>query len=294
MEGAQNVASDTNVHACAACKHQHRRCQFEACSLALYFPVNKTEEFQNAHRVYGVSNLIIILHSVPEHLRHKTPKTLILEATMRKEFSVHGSLAVQAQTSVLRLDELIDSYHAFTNFGVLLGQPRSEARGKQPVGCDKGKEMEDEEATADDLLAGDVTTSSRGSSSFVVALSFSNEQPYVPQRCHRVRQSARSKEDDILLHGRGNDEERVSVHGSLAVQVQTSVLISENEKELEFVKKQISFFKKMKRLIPNTYNHLYGRRCPKPPPTVESTSDANLVNETITQEDSFESTGESF
>lgn len=147
MEGRQNAANDANVHACAACKHQRKRCDSDVCPLAPYFPANKSEEFRNVHRIYGVTNLIRILHSVPEHLRHRTAETLILEAAMRKEFPVSGSLAVQAQTRVL---------------------------------------------------------------------------------------------------------------------------IHEYEKELEFVKKQIAFFKEMKRVIPHTYNHIYGSCLQPPPTTVES------------------------
>ncbi|KAI8553487.1 hypothetical protein RHMOL_Rhmol05G0019600 [Rhododendron molle] len=166
MEGLQNVANDANVHACAACKHQRQRCDSDVCPLALYFPANKIEEFQNVHRIYGITNLIRILHSVPEHLRHKTAETLILEAAMRKEFPVSGSLAVQAQTRAL---------------------------------------------------------------------------------------------------------------------------IHEYEKELEFVKKQIAFFKEMKRVIPHTYNHIYGSCLQPPSTTVESTRDAHLVSDAITGENNHES-----
>ncbi|KAF7143798.1 hypothetical protein RHSIM_Rhsim05G0019700 [Rhododendron simsii] len=170
MEGLQNVANDANLHACTACKHQRKRCDSDVCPLALYFPANKSEEFQNVHRIYGVNNLIRILHSVPEHLRHKAVETLILEATMRKEFPVSGSLAVQ---------------------------------------------------------------------------------------------------------------------------VQTRALIHEYEKELVFVKKQIAFFKEMKRVIPHTYNHIYGSCLQPPPATVESTRDANLVSDAIsTGENNHEPSGE--
>ncbi|KAF7143868.1 hypothetical protein RHSIM_Rhsim05G0020100 [Rhododendron simsii] len=170
MEGRQNAANDANVHACAACKHQRKRCDSDVCPLAPYFPAGKSKEFQNVHRIYGVSNLIRILHSVPEHLRHKTVETIILEATMRKEFPVSGSLAVQAQTRAL---------------------------------------------------------------------------------------------------------------------------IREYEKELEFVKKQIAFFREMKRVIPHTYNYIYGSCLQPPPPTVESsTRDANLVGDAITGENNHESSGE--
>ncbi|KAF7142900.1 hypothetical protein RHSIM_Rhsim05G0019200 [Rhododendron simsii] len=151
MEGVQNVANDANLHACAACKHQRKRCDSDVCPLARYFPADKSEEFQNVHRIYSVNNLIRILHSVPEHLRHETVETLILEATMRKEFPTRdANLVSDAITGennhessgedsgefesldLQRLDELIDSYHAFTNFGVL-AEPRSEARGKEPT-----------------------------------------------------------------------------------------------------------------------------------------------------------------
>nr|CAD1818355.1 unnamed protein product [Ananas comosus var. bracteatus] len=50
----------TSRPACAACKHQRRKCTAD-CPLALYFPADQPKQFQNAHRLFGVSNILRIL-----------------------------------------------------------------------------------------------------------------------------------------------------------------------------------------------------------------------------------------
>lgn len=81
--------------ACAACKHQRRRCD-ETCVLAKYFPPERAEDFANVHRLFGVQNTIQILNSVDESEKKKTMESLIFEARIRKDFPVHGPLAVEA------------------------------------------------------------------------------------------------------------------------------------------------------------------------------------------------------
>ncbi|PQM41722.1 hypothetical protein Pyn_12576 [Prunus yedoensis var. nudiflora] len=43
-------------HACTSCKHQRRKCD-ETCEIAPYFPARRYSEFQNAHKIFGVSNI---------------------------------------------------------------------------------------------------------------------------------------------------------------------------------------------------------------------------------------------
>ncbi|CAL8132377.1 unnamed protein product [Prunus armeniaca] len=43
-------------HASASCKHQRRKCD-ETCEMAAYFPASRYSEFQNAHKIFGVSNI---------------------------------------------------------------------------------------------------------------------------------------------------------------------------------------------------------------------------------------------
>lgn len=75
------VAAASRVHlACAACKHQRKKCD-ENCVLAPYFPVNKCREFQAVHKVFGVSNATKIVRKANnDEDRKKVADSLIWEA----------------------------------------------------------------------------------------------------------------------------------------------------------------------------------------------------------------------
>ncbi|CAK9140536.1 unnamed protein product [Ilex paraguariensis] len=82
--------------ACAACRHQRKRCD-PNCQLAKYFPASKSEDFQNVYRLFGVSNLLKILNVVAEDERDKSIETLVMEAKIRKDHPVHGTLGVEKE-----------------------------------------------------------------------------------------------------------------------------------------------------------------------------------------------------
>ncbi|MCE3215320.1 hypothetical protein HAX54_001857, partial [Datura stramonium] len=82
------------INACAACKHQRKKCE-PNCQLASYFHSNKDEDLQNVYRLFGVNNIIDHLNSVPDNQKTKIAETLILEAKIRKQNPVHGCLAVE-------------------------------------------------------------------------------------------------------------------------------------------------------------------------------------------------------
>ncbi|XP_017699884.2 LOB domain-containing protein 2-like [Phoenix dactylifera] len=69
--------------ACAACKHQRKKCTGN-CEMASYFPANRSREFGLVHRVFGVSNVTKMLKavdSIPE--RERAAETLTWEAEWR-------------------------------------------------------------------------------------------------------------------------------------------------------------------------------------------------------------------
>ena len=77
--------------ACAACKHQRKRCD-NNCALAPFFPASKTREFQAVHKVYGMSNVIKILRSIErEEERRRAADSLVWEAFCRQRDPVLGS-----------------------------------------------------------------------------------------------------------------------------------------------------------------------------------------------------------
>ncbi|XP_039011531.1 LOB domain-containing protein 2-like [Hibiscus syriacus] len=75
------AAAATRVHpACAACKHQRKKCD-ENCILAPYFPADKCREFQAVHKVFGVSNATkIVRNASTDEDRKKVAYSLIWEA----------------------------------------------------------------------------------------------------------------------------------------------------------------------------------------------------------------------
>ena len=80
---------------CAACKYQRKQC-LENCPLAPFFPSNKFDDFKNVSRLYKVSTIIEMLNSVAENEKKaKMVETLILEAKIRSENPVYGSIAIQ-------------------------------------------------------------------------------------------------------------------------------------------------------------------------------------------------------
>ncbi|XP_030518115.2 LOB domain-containing protein 27-like [Rhodamnia argentea] len=75
--------------ACAVCKFQRRKCHKE-CPLAPYFPADQPKMFQNAHRLFGVSNITKILKQAPPDLKQEAMQSVIFESNMRAQYPVHG------------------------------------------------------------------------------------------------------------------------------------------------------------------------------------------------------------
>lgn len=70
--------------ACAACKYQRRKCGPQ-CMLAPYFPPERQSDFQNAHKLFGVSNIVKKLRQLSAPDRQKAVNTMVFEANMRAE-----------------------------------------------------------------------------------------------------------------------------------------------------------------------------------------------------------------
>ncbi|KAF3794865.1 LOB domain-containing protein 22 [Nymphaea thermarum] len=79
--------------ACASCSHRRSRCNAD-CPMARYFPPNRSAEFQNVHRLFGVANVLKITRNLePEH-RDDAMRSIILEAAIRAKDPVRGCLGV--------------------------------------------------------------------------------------------------------------------------------------------------------------------------------------------------------
>jgi hypothetical protein len=97
--------------ACAACKYQRRKCSKD-CPLAPYFPADKPKMFGNAHRLYGVSNILKILKDIDDDKKDDAMKSIIFESDIRAKFRVHGCFGVikyyegLIKESIKELDEV--------------------------------------------------------------------------------------------------------------------------------------------------------------------------------------------
>ncbi|KAF6155945.1 hypothetical protein GIB67_039276 [Kingdonia uniflora] len=86
------VVVASGVHqACAACKHQRKKCTNE-CILAPFFPAEKSSEFKAAHKVFGLSNISKLIKDLDTfELRKKATDAIIWDAKAWQKNSVEGS-----------------------------------------------------------------------------------------------------------------------------------------------------------------------------------------------------------
>ncbi|XP_021809442.1 LOB domain-containing protein 22-like [Prunus avium] len=91
MENRDQVAAQN--HACASCKHQRRKCD-ETCEMAPYFPASRYSEFQNAQKIFGVSNIQKIMAMAAPDQRQAAAESIITEGNARKNDPVHGCLGI--------------------------------------------------------------------------------------------------------------------------------------------------------------------------------------------------------
>lgn len=91
--------------ACAACKYQRRKCKVE-CKLKPFFPPDNPEMFRNAHKLFGVSNILKLLREVDPAQQVDAMKSITCQADIRDKFPVHGCCGVINQLQLqLRLAE---------------------------------------------------------------------------------------------------------------------------------------------------------------------------------------------
>ncbi|XP_072992959.1 uncharacterized protein [Typha latifolia] len=75
--------------ACAACKYQRRRCTAE-CPLAPYFPPDMPRQFQNAHRLFGVSKILKIIDKLDPPYKTEAMRSIVYESNLRERYPVRG------------------------------------------------------------------------------------------------------------------------------------------------------------------------------------------------------------
>lgn len=103
---AEGNGERNNRHACAACKYQRRKCKEKECPLYTYFPIDRTEEFQAAHKVFGISNMTKMIKDLPVQDKAKVVDSFVWEASAWKQDPVNGPLGlyrrVQQENELLK------------------------------------------------------------------------------------------------------------------------------------------------------------------------------------------------
>ncbi|KAL3640632.1 hypothetical protein CASFOL_015600 [Castilleja foliolosa] len=79
------------AQACAACKHQRRRCTPE-CLLAPFFPADQPQLFQSVHRLFGVKHVQNLLKELAPHEKVMAINSIKFHAAMRERHPVYGCL----------------------------------------------------------------------------------------------------------------------------------------------------------------------------------------------------------
>ncbi|KAJ4950426.1 hypothetical protein NE237_027258 [Protea cynaroides] len=87
--GGNNGTSSGGSQACAACKYQRRKCT-PGCSLAPYFPPEQQRQFLNAHKLFGVSNILKIIRNLDPSQKDEAMRTMIIQADIRATDPVGG------------------------------------------------------------------------------------------------------------------------------------------------------------------------------------------------------------
>ncbi|KAL3618230.1 hypothetical protein CASFOL_038551 [Castilleja foliolosa] len=79
----------STAQACAACKYQRRKCAAD-CILAPYFPHDRQRQFLNAHRLFGVSNIVKIVRHLDPVAKDHAMRTIIFQSDARAADPVGG------------------------------------------------------------------------------------------------------------------------------------------------------------------------------------------------------------
>lgn len=99
--------------ACAACKYRRRKCSSE-CPLAPYFLPDQPKMFQNAHKLFGVSNILKILKNLDAPQKAEAMRSIIYQSNIRDRFPVHGCWGIicQLHYQIRQAEEELHAVHS--------------------------------------------------------------------------------------------------------------------------------------------------------------------------------------
>lgn len=86
-----NYEEDGNRPACAACRHQRKKCRAD-CILWRHFPAARMEDFQAVHKVFGISNISKMIKKLDPVQQDLAVESFLWEAKLWVEDPVEGPL----------------------------------------------------------------------------------------------------------------------------------------------------------------------------------------------------------
>nr|POE51983.1 lob domain-containing protein 22 [Quercus suber] len=81
--------SHNGSQACAACRYQRRKCAKD-CPLAPFFPPHRQKDFLNAHKLFGVSNIVKTIRDLNSDQKKIAMHSIVFEANARANDPVYG------------------------------------------------------------------------------------------------------------------------------------------------------------------------------------------------------------
>lgn len=87
MSGKEEAAG--NRHACAACKHQRKKCP-ATCPMAPHFPAENMNQFQEVVRVFGLASVAKIIRHLNFQEQEEAIKSMKWEASLWTKNPIYG------------------------------------------------------------------------------------------------------------------------------------------------------------------------------------------------------------
>ncbi|KAF8732974.1 hypothetical protein HU200_015326 [Digitaria exilis] len=131
---AAGSGAGSSAAACAACKYQRRRCTRD-CPLAEFFPHDRPRVFRNAHRLFGVANILRTLaRAGPDPERRREAMHCIIYESQAWEINpstgclpLIRDLQLQVRQADLDLRRVYAAIHAFRSSATAAAAPDSDA-----------------------------------------------------------------------------------------------------------------------------------------------------------------------
>ncbi|XWS20140.1 hypothetical protein CRYUN_Cryun31cG0075000 [Craigia yunnanensis] len=132
--------SNGTTQACAACEYQRRHCASD-CILAPYFPHDRQRQFQNAHKLFGISYMTKIIMTLNPPEKDIAMRTIVFQSDARANDPAGGcfrfiqELQRQIEYSQAELDLV---FHQLAKCRALVAQQRqtSHLQMQEPAGGD--------------------------------------------------------------------------------------------------------------------------------------------------------------